>query len=816
MHTLRQDIRYALRGLRRSPGFTVVAVLALALGIGANTAIFSAVNAVLLRPLRYEDPARIVWLAETSRHMDDMSVALLNFADWQERNRSFSAMGLVRSQSFTLTGGDRPQRLEGYLVSSGYFAALGVEPLLGRAFLPGEDKEGAARVAVLHHRLWRDRFASDPGVLGTTLLLNGEPTTVVGVMPAGFDEDDEVDLYVPLGPYLPQLPQNRDYHPGFYGVARLKPGVTPAAAQSDMSAVARTLAEEYPDSNEGNGVSVQRLTDVIVGDVRPALIVLLAAVGFVLLIACANVANLLLARAEARSREIVIRTSLGAGRWRLVRQMLTESAVLSLAGGLVGLLLAVWAIHALVAFDPGNIPRVREVGVDARVLAFAFGVSLLTGLLFGLAPALRATRPDLSSTLKEGATGVVAGFRGQHLRGALVVTEVALTLVLLVGAGLMLKSFEQLRGVDPGFSAPHVITMKLPAPQGPDPDGARWETFYKDAVERVATLPGVEAAAASSAQPLEGGGSESGVVAEGRPFPTSPDEGTLVQWQTVSPGYFRTMSVPLLRGRDFNGADDARAAPVAIIDRTLADKFWPGENPVGKRLAFEFKGETMADPQPIWREIVGVAGHVKHYGLNGVDRVQLYAPLSQRPLWIQPERPMTLFVRAEREPESVAGAVRAEVGRIDPDVPVYRVETMEQVVSNELAQPRFSSLLLGAFAGLALTLASVGIYGLVAYTVSRRTREIGLRMALGARAADVLRLVVAQGMVLVAIGLAVGLVAALVLGRLLASQLYAVSASDPATFAIVALLLLAVTLAASWIPARRATRVDPLVALRYD
>jgi putative ABC transport system permease protein len=429
---------------------------------------------------------------------------------------------------------------------------------------------------------------------------------------------------------------------------------------------------------------------------------------------------------------------------------------------------------------------------------------------------LRATGPDLSATLKEGATGVLAGFRGQRLRGVLVVTEVALTLVLLVGAGLMLKSFRQLRGVDPGFNAPHVIAMKLPAPQGEDPDGTRWAAFYQAAVDRVAALPGVDAAAASSAQPLEGGGSESGVVAEGRPFPTSADEGTLVQWQAVSRGYFRTLGVPLLRGRDFNGADDARGALVTIVDQTLADKFWPGENPVGKRVAFEFKGESVADPQPVWREIVGVAGHVKHYGLNGVDRVQLYAPVGQRPLWIQPERPMTLFVRATRDPETVAGAVRGEVGRIDPDVPVYRVETMEQVVSNELAQPRFSSLLLAAFAGLALTLASVGIYGLVAYTVSRRTREIGLRMALGARAADVLRLVVAQGMALVAIGLGVGLAAALALGRLLASQLYAVSASDPATFAIVAVLLLGVTLAASWIPARRATRVDPLVALRYD
>ena len=814
METLLKDVRYAARRLIKSPGFTLVALLALALGIGANTAIFSAVNAVLLRPLAYADPDRLVVLNEVSAQMDEMSVSLLNFYDWKEQNRVFSDIGLQRFEGFTLTGRDAPERLDAYMVTSGYFRALGVKPVLGRVLLAEEDEAGAARVAVLNNRMWRNLLDSDPGVLGRKLVLSGQPTTVVGVMPPGFEED-EVDLYVPVGPYLGLLPKERGNHPGFYGVARLKPGITLEAARRDMAAVARRLSEQYPDSNEGAGVRIRSLNEAAVGSVRPALLVLLAAVGFVLLIACANVANLLLARAEARTREIAIRTSLGASRGRVVRQLLTESVLLAMAGGIFGLLLAIWAIDVLVSFDPGNIPRVEEIRVDGRVLAFSFLISILTGILFGLAPALKASRPDLNASLKDGA-GTISGLRRHRLRSGLVVSEVALTLVLLVGAGLMLKSFRQLRQVDPGFETESILTMQVPPPEWDEPEPARWTAYYRQVVERLGALPGATAVAASSAVPLAGGASESGVVAQDRPMPTTIEEATVTQWQMVSPDFFGAMGIPLLRGRGFSDADDAGSIPVAIIDETLARRFWPGESPVGKRIAFEFRSHSIADPQPIWREVVGVVRHVRHYGLTGVTRFQVYAPYTQIPIWVQLRRPMYVVVRTASNPESLTSAVRAEVARIDPTVPVDNIETMEQVLARQLAQPRFSSVLLAAFAGIALTLAAVGIYGLVAYSVSRRTREIGLRMALGARRPDVVRMVVVQGMALVAIGLAVGLATAFALTRYLASQLYEVSTADPATFLGVAVLLTLIAFVATCIPALRATRVDPLVALRYE
>ena len=824
MDVVTADLRYAVRRLLRSPGFTAVAVLALALGIGANTAIFSAVNAILLRPLRYAEADRLVFLSETSKDMDYMSVSILNFRDWLDQNRVFEELGIFRGQDATLTGADSPRRLEAYVASSGYFRALGVQPLLGRWFEAGDDADGAARTAVLNHRFWASALGSDPDVLGRTLVLDGAPTTVVGVMPPGFEED-EVDLYLPLGPQLPNLPvEQRGNHPGFYGIARLRDGVSLAAAQAGMSAIARRLAEEHPDSNEGHGVRVASLTDEAVGEIRPALLVLLGAVGFVLLIACANVANLLLARAEARMREIAIRTSLGAGRGRLLRQLLTESVVLGLLGGLAGLVLAFWAIGALASMDPGNIPRVEEIGIDWRVLLFALGVSLLTGLLFGLTPALKASRPDLNASLKEGATAAISGMRRPGLRSALVVSEVALTLVLLVGAGLMLRSFQRLRNVDPGFRDERVLVMRVPPSEraplaNVPPDRERstdaWTRYYGEIVT-AAQVPGVEAAAVSSTIPMEGGASESGVVASDLPMPTGPADVTLVQWQAVSPGYFDVLAIPVLRGRPFAASDDARAVPAAVIDESLAERLWPGQDPLGKQIAFEFRGQSVEDPRPLWRTVIGVVGHVRHYGFTEARRPQVYAPVTQVPIWQDGERPMGLLVRTRRDPAAVTGAIRAAMGRVDPTVPIFEVRTMESVVADQLAQPRFSSVLLGAFAGIALTLAAVGIYGLVAYSVSRRTREIGLRMALGAARSDVMRMVVRQGMALVLVGLAIGLALALALARVLKSLLYEVSAWDPLTFAAVAVVLLGISLVASWIPARRATRVDPLAALRYE
>ncbi|HYH84023.1 MAG TPA: ABC transporter permease, partial [Pyrinomonadaceae bacterium] len=799
MRTLLQDIRYGLRVLLRKPGFTLVAVLTLALGVGANTAIFSVVNAVLLRPLPYEEPEQIVWLWENNPQAGatTMSISLPNLRDWKEQNRSFERIGATRGVNLALTGGgQQAERVQAAQAEADYFAAIGTRPLVGRTFLAEEDAAGGSRVAVLSHGLWQRRFGGDRDAVGKTINLDGESYEVVGVMPPEFAVlNNPTELWVPFGQFKDKLPQERDNHPGIFALARVRRGLTVERARSDMNAIAARLSEQYEESR-GNGVVVTSVQEQMVQSIRPALLVLLGVVGFVLLIACANVASLLLARAAARGREIAIRVALGAGRMRIVRQLLTESLLLAFVGGAAGLVLALWGTDLLVASLPANspIPRQDEIGIDARVLVFTVGVSLLSALVFGLAPAFQASKSNPNETLKEGGRGALG--KSSRLRKALVVAEVALTLVLLVGAGLMLRSFARLQAVDPGFEPGNVLTMRINLPQTRYPERAQWTEFYRQLLERVRALPGVESASVSSAIPLASGGSEAGVIVEGRPVPRNPSEGTAALFQTVSPDYHETMGVTLLRGRRFNEQDTETSTPVVIIDETMARKFWPSEDPLGKRISFENQG-TADDPRPNWREVVGVVRHVRHYQLERESFVELYAPVNQLPMWQQRRRPaMGLIVRAAAEPEAITSAIREHVRALDSEVPIYSVNTMTGVVDTALAQRRLSTWLLGIFACVALVLATVGIYGVLAYMVAQRTHEIGLRMALGAQGRDVLRLVVGQGMSLALVGVAVGLAAAYGLTRLMEGLLYGVSATDPATFAAVSLLLAAVALLA--------------------
>jgi putative ABC transport system permease protein len=818
MKTLWQDLRYAVRVLLKQPGFALVAVVTLALGVGANTAIFSVVNAVLLRPLPYEDAGRLVFLWENNQRAgaNFMSISLPNLRDWKEQSHSFEQIGATRNASFTITGGGEPERVQGEQAEADMFAAFGTRPLLGRAILPDDDRAGGDRVVVLSQRLWQRRFGGDPKVLGRTVTLDGETFTVVGVMPAEFNvATGPTELWVPLGRFKPGLPQERDNHPGIVAVARLKKGVSAEQARAEMADIARRLSDQYVE-NRGNGVSVTPVEEQLVQGVRTVLLVLLAVVGFVLLIACANVANLLLARAASREKEIAIRVALGAGRLRVARQLLTESFVLALAGGTGGLLLALWGTDVLVASLPANsfIPRQDEIGIDAGVLAFTFAASLLSAFVFGLAPALQASKSDPNESLKEGGRGASAA--SNRLRKALVVAEVALTLVLLIGAGLMVKSAVRLSEVDPGFDPANVLTMRINLPEARYADGARWADFYRRLDERVRALPGVEASAISSAVPLVGGGSEAGVIAEGRPVPRGPAESTPALYQAVSPDYHRAMGIKLLRGRYFNEQDTASAQPVAVVDETLARRFWPNEDPLGKHISFENRG-TPDNLQPNWREIVGVVRHVRHYQLERESFVEVYAPFDQLPIWMQKRRPaMSVVARTAGDPAALVSAVRGEVRALDPEVAVFGVNTMTGVLSGAVAQRRISTWLLAAFACVALVLATVGIYGVLAYSVAQRTREIGIRMALGAQTRDVLRLVLGQGLLLALAGVGLGVCGALALTRLMAGLLYGVSATDPATYALISLLLVSVALLACLIPAWRATRVDPMAALRYE
>ncbi len=803
-----QDVRYATRMLLKNPGFTIVAVSVLALGIGANTSIFSLVNTVLLSPLPYRDADRLVMVWETTPQSDDPKspVTPANFADWRGQNHVFEEVAASTDQSYTLTGAGEPETLVGYRFSASFFSVLRVRAMLGRTFLPEEDRPGNEHVVVLSHQLWQRRFGGDREIIGKPLTLNGASYTVIGVMPPEF-KYSIVQLWTPLA-LEPSLMTNRELH-FLRLVARLKPNVTIKQAQAEMEAIARGLQEQYPQTNAGRGAKVISMRDMQVGDIRPALLVLLGAVSFVLLIACANVANLLLARTAARQKELAVRAALGASRLRLAQQFLTESILLALLGGALGLLVALWSTHLLLALFPNNIanlsiPRVEQIPIDASVLGFTLVTALLTGVVCGLLPIMQFSTPDLNEALKEGGRGAGASLRARF-RSSLVVFEVALSLVLLTGAGLMIKSFLRLQQADFGFNPENVLTMQVMLPQPKYKEAQKRRAFVQEVLRRVETLPGVVSAGAINFLPLSGFWGTLSYTVEGQ-TPPPPGQEPVADNRVVTEQYFRTMSIPLLKGRYFTEHDDENAPQVVMINNSLAHRiFGAHDEPLGKRLNLGDAGN------PSWAQIVGVVGDVKAFGLESETHADIYRPYAQAPFPL-----IALTVRTTPDPARLAGAVRNEIWAVDKDQPVFRVISMEQSAAESVALRRVSTITLGTFSVLALVLAAVGLYGVISYSVTRRTHEIGIRLALGARPRDVLKLVVGQGMLLALIGVAVGLAAAFAITRLMASLLYGVTATDPIIFVGVSLLLAGVALLACYIPARRATRVDPMVALRYE
>ncbi|HYM23575.1 MAG TPA: ABC transporter permease [Vicinamibacterales bacterium] len=807
------DVRYALRTFALAPGFTAIVVITLALGIGATTAIFSVFDTVLLRPLPYPDVERLVAVSERTTTGHSMSISWPNFEDWRAQNDVFEHFGIYRNATVNLTGGDEPERLNAAHASSAMFAAIGIAPEAGRVFGADDDRPGAARTAVVSDRLWRSRFSADPRLIGRVIELNGEPYQIAGIMPPAMRFPSRlVDVWLPFGLIVPTFPP-RGAHPGLASIAKLKSGISLERAEAAMDAIARRLERQYPDSNKNSRVALQPYVDQVVQNIRPALVVLIGAVGFVLLIACANLANLTLSRAEGRHREIAIRAALGAVRRRIVQQLLVESLLLSMAGGAAGALIAYWSVRAFVASQPATVPRIDLVAVDGRVLLFTAALSLLTGVLFGLVPAWRASAPDLAVTLKETARSTTTSRR---LRSTLVVVEVALAMVLLVAAGLTIRSFARLMAIDPGFNPDDIVTVRLTLPAAKYPTAERWLVFHRELLRRVREIPGVEAAGLNSAVPLEGGGAEAPIVKEGDPLPTPDHPSPATLFQTTSPGYFRAMGIALVAGRDFDERDGPSSPLVAIVDESVVRTVFGGADPIGKRIAFEMAGGHQAVPQMIWREVVGVVHHVRHYGLAGEPPfVQVYAPYGQLPVYMQQRMPsMALVTRTALAPDAFTASLRRELAAIDRDIPIYQVQTMERYLQQNTEQPRLSVTLLSLFGGLSLLLAVVGVYGVLSYTVNQRRQEIGIRLALGASRGDVLRLIVGHGVMLAGAGLAIGGVAAWLLAGSLRSGLFEISPHDGATFACIAATLFVCASAASYLPGRRAARVDPAATLR--
>jgi putative ABC transport system permease protein len=799
-----QDLRYGARVLVRNPGFTLIAGATLALGIGANTAIFSVVNTVLLGSLPYKDSDRlvVVWDKLFSKGIDELELSPNDFFAMRDRNTVFEQMGAVEKTNLNnLTGDGEPLRLEAKSATANLFPMLGIPPLLGRTFTPEEDR-AYARVAVLSYKLWQSRFAGAKGVIGRNVTINGHTYTVIGVMPAEFEYPPPGSGHLPGEIWFPRALETdeakRDSH-NLLTVARLKPGVTFAQARAELENIARRREQEAR-INTDKGVNLVPLQDQIGRKLRAALLILAGAVGFVLLIACANVANLLLSQAAGRASEIAIRLALGASRFRIARQMLTESLLLSLFGGAFGLLVAAWMGQGIRILGATQIPRAERLAIDGRALGFTLLVTIFTGIVFGLAPALQASRPDVNETLKGGGRGAKGAGR-QQVRNGLVVAEVALSLALLVGAGLLIKSFWRLQQVELGFDARNVLSLDFTPSRAKYPYGSL-AAFYQQLLEKIQALPGVKDAAIVSNAPLSGRRGAEVYKIEGRPEPKSMADAVVAEYNVVSPGYFQMMGIPLLRGRVFTEGDGPGAPAVAIINQVFAERYWPGEDPLGRRLLVDFSQR--------WVTVVGIVGNVKQSGLPYEAAPQVSVSYKQAP------ESRTLLVRTTADPIGFVGAVRSQIHAIDRDLPIYNIHTMEDLLAESISQRRLNLLLLGVFAGVALALTVVGLYGVISYSVTHRTHEIGVRMALGAQSRDVLRLVIGQGMKLVVLGVSIGLAAAFGLTRLLKTLLFDVSATDPVTFAVVALLLTLVALLACWIPARRAMKVDPLVALKYE
>jgi putative ABC transport system permease protein len=801
MQSLWLEVRQGLRSLARSPGFTVLAVLALALGIGANTAIFSVVNGVVIRPLDYGDPDRLV----TILHGGNSPVSPADYVDWRKQQQSFEDIGAAQLWGATLTGRERAERLVGMQVTANLFSVMGVPAMIGRTFVAGEDRPGNEHVAVLSYQLWQRSLGADPTIAGKKITLNGESYLVAGVMPASFRFAPfwatNAEIWVPV--VLDKRLNDRGGR-SLRVFARLKNSVTLAQAQADIDVICRRLEELYPTTNAHMTAQVLLLQEKVVANIRPTLLVLLGTVGFVLLIACSNVANLMLVRASGRRRETAVRLALGASRWRLIRQLVVEGLLVSGAGGLAAVLIAKWGMGALIRSLPsGSLPRLEEVQVDPMVLAFTAGLALITGLVCGLAPALRASRTDLLESLKSGGRGSTSGRADSRTRALLVIAEVALSLVLLVGAGLMLRTFHELQGVDPGFDPQHVLTMEVAAGGTAYPTSASRANFFTQLRPRLEALPGVQSASLINHIPISGDVWTFGIVVADRPAPP-PGQQPTAAYRVVQPGYFATMKIPLVRGRDFTEHDSADATPVVVINEALAKRHWPDQDPIGQHFRMTAK----------WMTVVGVVRNVKQADWIGHSDDEMYLPHAQ--VDSRSFSYMTVVLRAHGDPRSLARAVESQVHAIDSNVPIARVQTMEEAIGDKLWRGRLAMLLLALFAGVAVALACLGIYGAISYSVAQRTGEIGVRMALGAQSSEVLGMVVRQGLAVVGIGIALGLAGSWMLTRTLTGLLYGVRPTDPATFVAVPVLLLVLGVIACAVPALRASRVDPVVTLRYE
>ncbi len=810
MNTLLQDLRFGLRLLAKSPGFTTVAVLTLALGIGANTAMFSIVDAVLIRPLPFDDSRHLTVLWQRVPHFGTNAFTTPDFLAWQRQQ--VVSMAAATEEGVTIGVGGRPEHVNGGAVSASYFSILRVTPTVGRTFLPEEDQPDSRRVAVLSYGLWQRDFGGDLGIVGKTIPLNGEPCTVIGIMPQSFRNDlqPDVELWVPLesAPNFTTTRQSRSVH-WLMVIGRLQADMSLKQARAAIHAMAASLGKEYPQTDARLGLDVTTLSDYLVGSTRPALLLLFAAVGFVLLIACANIANLLLARSTGRARELALRIALGAGRGRLFRQMLTESVMVSFLGGVSGLFVAFWGLHLLRVLNPTNIPRLDEIGIDPKALAFTLALCMLTGILFGLIPAYEASSTGLNATLKEGSRTASSGFGQKQFRHLLVVSETAVALMLLLGAGLMIRSFHSILQTPLGFNPHQMLTLQITFGQ-PSRLAEETQLFYRQVLDRVKSIPGIESAAIARDLPLAGANPSSPFKISRRPD-VSPDQLPIARYRAISSGYFHTMQIPLLKGRDFTDQDSQTTPGVVIINQEMAKDFWPHQNPIGEKI-------EPAVGAGGWCVVVGIVGNVRKGGAQFPIFPTMYYPYLQIPAKDIPliEGSMRVVIRSPLNPQAVLNAVAVEVAAVSKEAPLYGVQTMDDLASHSISQPKFDTVLLGTFGLLALLMALAGIYAVMSYSTAQRTHEIGIRMALGARKIDVLRLVVGQGMKPALMGIGIGIVAAMALTRFMSSLLYGVKPTDPVTFIIVPVALAGVALLACFIPARRAAKVDPMVALRYE